>query len=437
MPSISRRSLIASSVAVGGTIGVGGLLPASLLPDTLAMWRTLLRTIPSHTAQPSVTNSHVVAARKDLQASINRAQQTWDRVSDKERARSNLPAFGDPDRNIASARDYLTNAEQATGWDAIVDIRLGVMHAGRAIGGARLALDKATGEHLASQTRKIQQAIANTHQRITYTVGDPQVDLARLYWVERWLGRAKLNSYRNGTFVGQDKPITKYDPEDIINTWGTHLQARRQRADAARHYEEFHSTLDERDIPGRDLTAHVRDVDDQILTNARERMLSPEESERRQETISALPAGPYRAIRSIALSYIQNTNPATPNGLYAGLPLYRAIRNAESLLKGRAFEALESDIPLDADADRVPAALLDRTKARGLTLLRERLRAAVDRPLLSVLIEEGRRLIQAGDNELGRDSVDNPRARAYTNYRLAVEYLDDVETITARIDRPI
>ncbi|MFC7166088.1 hypothetical protein [Halospeciosus flavus] len=122
--------------------------------------------------------------------------------------------------------------------------------------------------------------------------------------------------------------------------------------------------------------------------------------------------------------------------MYAGLPLYRTVRNAESLLKGRAFDALENDIPLDADADRVPAAILDRTKARGLTLLRERIRTAVDRPLLSLLIEEGHRLIQSGDTELGRDSVDNPRARAYTNYRLAVEYLDDVETITAQIDQP-
>ncbi|MFC7199749.1 hypothetical protein [Halospeciosus flavus] len=400
------------------------------------MWRTLLRTIPSHTANPSVTDSHVVAARKDLQASIDRAQQTWDRVSDKETASSNLPAFGDPGRNITSAQDYLTNAERATGWDAIVDIRLGMMHAGRAIGGARLALDKATGEQLADQAREIQQAIANTRQRITYTVGDPQVDLARLYWVERWLGRAKLNSYRNGTFVGQDTPITKYDPEDTINTWGTHLQARRQRADAARHYKELRATLDERSIPGRDLTAHVRDVDDQILADTRDRMLSPQESERSQETIRALPAGPHRTIRSIVLSYIQNTNLATPNGLYAGLPLYRTVRNAESLLKGRAFDALENDIPLDADADRVPAAILDRTKARGLTLLRERIRTAVDRPLLSLLIEEGHRLIQSGDTELGRDSVDNPRARAYTNYRLAVEYLDDVETITAQIDQP-
>lgn len=434
MPSIGRRDLLVGSAALAGVAG-GVLVPAEYLPDGVAFWRMRLRPVPEVSPRPPVGDGHVSAARDDLRSLVERAERVWGRVENPAAATGSLPGLVDPERAIGTARDHLDDAGTGPNLDALFAVRRGTRFAGEALGGARLALGEASGEHLARQAHDILRAVAAERDRVRPAVADPSAGLARLYWVERWLLFARLNSYRDGTYAGQDHPTTEYSDRDVVRTWGSHMQARRYRADAARLYDAYReATAGER----RDLTAHVSRVDERLFAEARERTFAPDEAERRRTAVESLPEGPYRAFRAFVTAYLRNADVHSPERLSAGLPVYRAVENAETVLRGRAAEAARADDRLRG-VDRVPAAALDATKRAGLSLLRERLDAAAERPTLKLLLREGRRLLWAGGTEFDRDgavAVDHPRARAYAKYRLAVEYLRTADRVAARIDRP-
>lgn len=434
MPSIGRRELLAGSAALaGGTVAGGALVPAAYLPDGVAIWRMRLRSVPSVDPEPPVDDGLVSAARDGLRSLVDRAENTWSRVEDQAAATEALPGLADPERAIQTARDYLADAESDPPVDALFAVRRGATFAGEAIGGARLALGEASGDHLAAQARDVLSAVAAERDRVRAAVADPSAGLARLYWVETWLRHARLNAYRDGTYAGQDEPTTEYTDRDVISTWGSHMAARRYRADAARLYDAYRAaTAGER----RDLTDHVARVDGRLLDEARERTYTRREAERRRAAVRDLPDGPYRAFRAFVDSYLRNADVHSPSGLSTGLPVYRAVGNAATVLRACAAAAVRADDRL-RDADRVPVSALAAARGAGLSLLDDRLAAAAERPTLELLLRESRRLLWAGDVEFDRHGdVEHPRARAYAKYRLAVEYLRPVDEVAARVDRP-
>jgi hypothetical protein len=432
MPSISRRKLLAGGAALGGGAAGVTLLPASLLPDAVATWRTAYRTVPEVSARPPVTDDHEAAAREALRSTIDRAERDWRRAEGEET--DDLPELVDPERSLRSARSHLDDAESDSGWDALFAARMGSQFAGKAIGGARLLLGEASGETLAEQAREIQGAVADERDRLAYEAPDPSVGVARLYFVEKWLRIALLDSHRNGVYAGQDRPTTEYDDHDVVRTWGSHLQARRGRADAARLYDDYRRGADG---GWRDLTDHVSRADERLLAAARDRTIEYEEYERRIDETGSLPEGPYRTYRQELARYRYHAEVRTPGGLSTGLPVYRAVENAGAVLRGLAAEDAGPNDALSADDDRVPAGALDRTKREGVSLLRDRLDAAADRPTLKLLLREPRRLLRAGDSRLDDSGdLDHPRARAYARYRLAVGHRRRGEAVARVLDRP-
>lgn len=429
MPSISRRRLLAGGAAVGVAGGLG-LLPAKYLPASVAQARLSVRPVPEVSARPPVTDGHEASAHEALQSLVDRAESEWSRVEDQQAAVERLPGLANPERSIDSARDYLDDIPGESGWEVLFSSRIGAQFAGEAIGGTRLAVDEASGESLAEQAREIQANVADERERVTYEVTDPATDLARLYWVEKWLHSAQLNSYRTGVYVGQDEPTVEYDDHEFVRTWGSHMQARRSLADAARLYDDYR---DGADGEWRDLTDHVETVESELWTEARERSFTTDEFEERSAAIESLPEGPLRTYRWQAMFYVQNANVEFVDDLSTGLPLYRAVGNAETVLRARAL----ADAPDDPFEDSVPVSLLARTKRDGLALLRDHLDAVPEQSVRGLLLREGRRLLWAGDTQLDNGGeVDHPRARAYARYRLGVGYLRHVDEVAARLDRP-
>lgn len=428
MPSISRRRLLAGGAAVGAAGGLG-LLPAKYLPASVAQARLSFRPVPDVSARPPVTDDHEGAARDALQSLVERAEQEWSRVEDQDAAIEALPGLANPERSIDSARDYLDDIPGESGWEVLFSARIGAQYAGEAIGGTRLALGEASGEFLAEQAREIQANVADERERVTYEVTDPATDLARLYWVERWLHSAQLNTYRTGVYTGQDEPTAEYDDHELVRTWGSHMQARRSRADAARLYDDYR---DGAAGEWRDLTDHVEAVEAELRAEARERSFTTDEFDHRSAEIESLPESPLRTYRWQTMFYVQNSNVEFVDDLSAGLPLYRAVGNAEVILRAQAL----ADVPDQPFEDSVPVSLLARTKRDGLALLRDHLDAVPEQSIRGLLLREGRRLLWAGDTQLDNGDVDHPRARAYARYRLGVGYLRHVGEMAARLEQP-
>lgn len=443
MPSISRRRLLTGGAVLGSiaTLGYGAFAPANALPDGVARTRAELRPIPEVRARPTVTAAHVEAAIADVESTIERAAKTWDRVDDHDAESDDLPGLADPARSIDSARDYLDDARSNDGWRALFDARRAAQFAGEAIGGARLALGEADGETLAANAREILDAVAAERDRVTYVVADPASGLAQLYFVEKSLQSARLNAYRGGVYTGQQEPTTEYSDHDVVRTWGSHMLARRTLADARRLYDDHQNRIGEEtaadDDDRRDLGEHVVAVDEQLRAEARERAFTVDEFDERHEANEALPEGPYRTYRWQTMYYVQNGDVQRADGLWVGLPLYRAVHNAEFVIAARAFESLRADEPLSPDDDAVSGARLDDVKTDALALLDEHRDDAADDRMLERLLEEGRRLVWAGDNDLEHDGdVDHPRARALADYALGREYLRSLPEVREMLASP-
>lgn len=433
-PSISRRRLLAGGGALAGAAAGGAwFAPVSYLPDSVAAARTQLRSVPQLNPRPPVTDDHEQEAATGLSETIDRAVETWERVENADGATADLPESTDPERSIDSARGYLENVRNSDGWEALFDGWQGADFAGRAIGGSLLALEETSGEHVAENAREIQSNIAETRDRVAYEVADPLVGLSRLYWVEKWLAIAGLDSYRGGVYAGQDEPTTEYDDHTIIETWGSHVSARRRRADAALLYGDYRAEQE----PTTDVSDTVGAAAETFQETAQGLSLSAAERDRWRDQVESMDEGPARTFRAAVHRYARNIDVRHDQGPWAGLTLYRAVKNARAVLEARAGRAVRERSPVDSDTDRIDATRLGRAKERGLALLRQRLEAADGQPLVGLLAEEGRRLLWAGDEELRADPDDDrphKRARAFARYLFAVEYLQRVPDAVARFE---
>ncbi|MFB6169856.1 MAG: hypothetical protein ABEJ06_01805 [Haloarculaceae archaeon] len=429
-PTPSRRQLLAGGAALSaGLVGGVAVAPAKWLPGPVARERAELRPVPELDVNPPVSTAHADAGRAALQDVIGRAERAVERVP----ADATPPGIVEPAQSLDSARDYATDAEGAT-WEALGQVRLGATAAGRAIGAARVMTGEASGQALAARARDIQSRIEAVRDGVDYEVGSASAGLARLYWVERLLALGYLNSYRDGTYAGQDDPTTEYDDRDVVSTWASHHAARRYVDDATWLARDYRVGLDETTA----LRDHVETAERALRSDARACTPDAEEFDRVQTDLDAMEPGPYRTFRGQVFAARQNADVRRPRGPWAGVALYRAVENAETVLTCRGCDYAREQGTLDP-GESVSGTTLATAKREGLRLLARHRRAGADRPLLAVLLREPRRLLWAGDLELkrrGRHDVDHPAARAYATYLRAVGYLRAVPEVTARLDRP-
>lgn len=424
---VSRRQLLTGGAALGaGLVGGVAVAPAKWLPGPVARERTELRPIPELSVHPPVTTAHADAARADLRDAIAQAETAVENAPDD----ADPPGIIDPRSSLESAREYAKDTEGEATWETLGEVRRGMESAGWAIGAARVMSGDASGEALAARARDIQSRIESIRDGTTYEVGDPSAGLARLYWVEKLLALGYLDSYRNGTYMGQDEPSTEYDSHDIVSTWASHLMARRYAGDAAHLRDDYRAGLTDT----RSLRDVVENAEAGLRAAALECTPDAEEFDRVHAELDEMDPGPYRTFRGQVFYARQNADVRDPEGPWKGVALYRAVENAETVLTCRGCAYARENAALDPGGE-VTATMLATAKREGLRLLTRHKRT--DRPLLTVLIREPRRLLWAGDSELERSrETDHPKARAYGKYLRAIGYLRAVTDVTARLDRP-
>lgn len=428
-PGLSRRQFLAGgTVLAGGVAGCVSVAPAKYLPEAIATRRTALRPVPQLSPSPPVSTEHAEAARSALADAIKRAEKAVARRPEE----VDLPGVAEPETSLNSARSHAESARGTSTWATLSTVRRGMKYAGEAIGSVRVMTDDASGEYLASRARDLQSRIERIHRDIEYAVAEPSAGLARLYWVEKLLALGYLNSYRDGTYMGQQSPTTSYQPRDVVRTWGSHFEARRYAADAAALLRDYRAGVSDTER----LLSHVEPAEAAIRAEANDCTPTTDEFDRRDAAIEQLEPGPFRTFLWQVFFPRQTADVRSPDGPWKGVALYRAVSNAEVVLTCAGSEYARQHAEFDAGDDVTPA-MLDRAKQVGLRLLERRVRAARERPMLALLLREPRRLLWAGDLELETErDVDHPKARAYGKYLRAVGYLRAVTSMAARIDRP-
>ncbi len=411
-PHLTRRRLLGCSGL--GALGLAGMsTPASWLPDPLVDLRLRLSRDPTVRWRPPVTDDHVAASRRVFESNYQKAERAWDGLD-----ASNTSSDSLADRSwLTSARQYHKRAKHAPATrDTLFDFLLGSQSAGSAVGSARVLRGETDAEALQRRGKAIQKDIADVAADIEYRVADPETGLAHLYAVERHLGLASLESYADGTFTGGRRSADTFDDTTIVETWGSHFQAKQELTNGKQYLRTYRDRRDSK-------TRFAADGIDTARTAFRGEVDSKRQSsEQRDRMFESLPDGQYRTVRLRLWQFTHgDLDPSWDAGWLRGLSLRQTVTAARNVLKVRAYSTVLDELGIGT-GDAVDMGLVARARRRAIAETRQSLDGAG--PFSHVLLADVGKLLEDARLGLGDSSESGrrERAQAYADYLLADGY---------------
>lgn len=437
--TLTRRTLLAGSgTALGASLLGAGLFAPTWLPDSVT--DALLGVYPEppgHVWRPEISDAHADEAVEHLAETVERANALRERIDV-----NSLP------EDLAF---HLDNSDPSGGWlesargdsdprERLFAATYGMQFAGEVVGYANVALDEVDAEALVERGDRLRTEADDVLDSLgNYPVSDPARDLAHLYFTERELGLARLDSPRLGAHSGGVPSADEYSNHDVARTWGSHTQAE-QRLRTARYYRDlYRENIDDAARPYADVLndalTTLTDAVDEFPTRGEMRTTVRDELELTQET-------PYGAARweLSTLCYDDDFRFGfDEDGYRPGHTVQRVVEVARALLERRAheFSLAELDVsPDDADYDSGRAF---REKRRAVRTFRS-VREEYDSPFAGVLAQGASDRIRAGDIGIGGDEHghdDRPawqdRVEATTYYLVGTGQLRELGDVLGMI----
>lgn len=416
---LTRRRVLGGAGV--GAFGLAGIFtPTAWLPNRVAGFRMKFVSTPGVRWYPPVTERHFESSHDALASKVHRAEREWkgleapnsDSVSDSD-------AFYLNRRSLEEAKEYLheTDGGSATR-DDLFSLTRGAAAAGRAVGAARIIRDDTDPEEVVEQGKSIHEGVLQVADDIDYRVGDPEVGLAHLYAVERYLGLAALNSYVNGTYIGGRRSVNdiegrKYETHAIVTTWSSHFEARQFRHDAAQYYESYTNSRpgETTSVEGR--LRRARSSFDGVIEENRQSY------EKREELIGSLTDGGFARVRFRLWQFTHgDLNPYDDDGWLRDLLTKQTVVAARNALKLRAYETALDELSI-REGDSIEMALVLKTKRRAANAARAALNDDGAGPFTHVLLQEVGNLFMDADVAFDA-SKPRDRAEAYADYLLAL-----------------
>ncbi|WP_458208168.1 transcriptional initiation protein Tat [Haladaptatus sp. NG-SE-30] len=406
--SLTRRTLLAGTgVTLGGGLVSTGFLAPTWLPDRVTDY--LLRVFPeppSHIWRPEITATHADEAVALLEETVEQANSLRDRI-DIDSLPDDL-AFSldnsDPSGGwLGSAKD------ESDPWERLFAATYGMQFASEVIGYAKVALDEVDPESLVERGDQLRMAADNVLDSLgDYPVSNPARDLAYLYFVERDLSLARLDSHRSGTYAGGVASADDYSNHDVARTWGSHIQAE-QRLRNARYYRDLY-----RENLGDDTRPYAGVLDDSLTMLMSEINRFPRRDEMRTKVADELELTqetPYGAARWELLTLCYDTDfriGFDEDSYRPGHTVQHVVEVAWELLARRAHEFALSELGVSPDDTDYDSGNAFREKRRAARTFRS-VRAEHDSPFAGVLAREASDRIRAGDIGVGKKWGDDDR----------------------------
>lgn len=397
--SLTRRTLLTGSgAALGGLLGIGFLAP-TWLPDPVT--DALLHVSPEppgHVWRPEISAAHADEAVTHLEATVDRANALRERV-DVDSLPDDLAfhlADSDPSGGwLESAREETDPRER------LFAATYGMQYAGETIGYAKVALDTVDAQALVDRGRRLLETATDVHRSLgAYPVSEPTRDLAFLYFVERELAFARLDSSRLGAEDGDAPSSDEYSAHDIATAWGSHVQAE-QRLRTARYYRGLY-----RETLGNDSEPAAGALRDALstLTNAIEAFPSREDMRTRiDDDLGLTQRTPYGAARweLFTLCYDNDFRFGfDEEGYRPGHTVQQVVEVALGLLARRAHEFALSNLGVSPDDTGYDSGRAFREKRRAVRMFRS-VRNEQGSPFAGILAQEASDWIRAGDIGVG------------------------------------
>ncbi|ELZ94275.1 hypothetical protein C440_11658 [Haloferax mucosum ATCC BAA-1512] len=429
---LSRRRLLTGGATVlgAGLVGTGWFAP-TWFPDVVTdKLLAVYPEPPKHVWRPEVSDEHADDAVARLERTVEqvrtlRSRIDLDSVSDEMEFRLN---GDDP-----SGGWLETAKSESEPRDRLFDALYGLSFAGEALGAAKVTLGETDpeavverGDRLRADARAVLDSVAS------YEVSDPATDLAYLYFVERDLAFARLNSHRDGVFTGGTAGADDYSPQDVANTWSSHLQAEQYLANA-RYYRDLY-----RENLGDETRSYAETLDDAHSTLTEQIESLPTRSDVRERIEGERGFDhqtPLGAARWELFWMCFDTDYRIgydSDGPHHGHTVQRVVETASALLNRRAHEfALdELDVsPGDTDYD---SGRTFRAKRRAVSRFRS-VRAKYDSPFAGVLAQQAASLIHSG--EVGIEMADGThpmwlnRVEATTYYLVSAGQMNELGSV--------
>lgn len=437
--TFTRRTLLAGSgTALGASLVGIGLFAPTWLPDSVT--DALLGVYPEppdRVWRPDISDVHADEAVAHLEETVERANGLRERI-DADSLSEDL-AFhldgGDPSGGwLESAR------EESDPQERLFAATYGMQFAGEVVGYANVALDEVDAEALVERGDRLRAEADDVRDSLgDYPVSDPARDLAYLYFTERELGLARLDSSRLGARSGGVSSGDEYSDHDVAQTWGSHTQAE-QRLRTARYYRDlYREGIGDDARPYADALNHaltaLTDAVEEFPTRDEMRTTVRDELELTQET-------PYGAARweLSTLCYDDDFRFGfDEDGRRSGHAVQHVVEVARALLARRAHDFALAELDVSPDDTDYDSGRAFREKRRAVRTFRS-VRAEYDSPFAGVLAQEASDRIRAGDIGLGSDGRghdDRPawqdRAEATTYYLVGTGQLRELGDVLAAI----
>lgn len=429
VPELTRRRLL-GGLAVTGAGGGVAMAPRTWYPNPAVDRMIGYRRLPDTDTQQSPPESVLTEGLESLEAHLEEAEDLWegidaDRDELPDAARMGPTLLGD-----ATDR-YRKLLESNPDLSALSSLRMAHGYAGYAVGAGRIVRGETDAQGLVDRGEEIRSEIAALRETIGYRGDDPATDVATLYWIERPLHFARLNSHRSGIYTGGVSPADDYQDYDIPRTWEAHLQASVHVLESRHAYREYEADTG---TDGHSFEAPLETLFERFDEEVERTRQTYEE---REELLEPLVEGPYRHARFQCWQFTHgDLDRAFDDGPTAGLDLLQTIRHARNVLKLRAYPDALERFAFEEGEEPDPA-LVYREEKRAATRARDVV-AEHDTPLFRLLVDDAMRLLRVGDLGLPGDDPARARADSYVYYltgRAQLRHANDVyETILAALE---
>lgn len=396
---VTRRRLLAGAGAAVGGGALAGWVAPTWLPDPVTDALILAYPdVPSQLWRPSVSSAHADEAVAELEATVERARALQERI--------------DVDSLPEDLAFHLDNEDPSGGWlesakdesdpsERLFAATYGMQFAGEVVGYARVVLDEEDPEALAERADRIREAAEDVLASFSeYRVSDPGRDLAPLYFVERELSLARIDTGREWREDGEPIGEGEYSARDVASAWGSHTQAE-QRLRNARHYrEQYRENLGDDARPYADTLEQAQsafaDAVESFPTREELRTELSEERDLTQET-------PYGAARweLFTLCYDNDFRFGfESDGYRSGHRLQQVVETGLALLARRSHEFALAELGVEPDDTDYDSGHAFRAKRRAVRTFGS-VRDEHGSPFAGVVAESATDLIRAGDIGLG------------------------------------
>ncbi|MFC4246042.1 transcriptional initiation protein Tat [Natribaculum luteum] len=433
--TLTRRSLlVGSGIATGGLLGTGFVAPTWLPDPVTDALLPVYPEPPSHVWRPKVSDDHADEAVTHLEEAVEQATTLQKRVD--------VDALSDDVAHHLDTRDpsggWLESAKsESDPWERLSAATYGMQFAGEVVGYATVALDEEDAEALVERGDRLRTAADDVLDSLgDYPVSNASRDLAYLYFVERELSLARLDSHRSGMYMGDTASADEYSEHDVASTWASHLQAE-QRLRNARYYRGLYrehlgdDTRPYADVLNDALTALTAAVDEFPTRNEMRETVS-EELELTQDS-------PYGAARweLVTLCYDNDFRFGfDEDGYRPEHTVQHVVDVGRALLARRAHEFALSELDVSPDDTGYDSGRTFREKRRAVQTFRST-REQHDSPFAGILAQEAADRIRAGDIGVGGDRDERPawqdRVEATTYYLVGTGQLRELGDVLGRI----